>query len=467
MFVLLLSGLYAQVPLSAKIKNVIVLALENRSFDSIAGGFTYNSSINGLIGKKFCNPTNISDYNSDIVCADAISDANDVVEDDPDHTLSGISFGLYNQYSPNEAAIKSGKIIANMTGFVNAQENYYRIHGDDKRAAAVINYYHPSQVPFMEQLAQDYVLFDSWFASVPGPTNPNRAYLTSGTSQGVANNSFSIFGFGGLTQRSIFQQLSENSITWINYANTTGSLTKAYYDMDTPSSQITGFNPDSLFYNWTWSSGAFKTNVKPLDAFFNDAKLGNLPQFSYINPECCYYDSMHPPSPISMGEAFVKSIYEAIVNSPQWNQTLFILTFDEAGGFGDHVPPPVNVPPGDNILYQETVSFTNEISTFDFTRLGLRVPTILISPWVDAGVVEHDGKNNGGVYTHTSILKFLKNLWNLDADLTPRTAWSSTFEHLFRDSPRTIGRSVTTNGSKNPFYCWAGILIIYTSIILF
>ncbi|KAJ3254434.1 hypothetical protein HK103_007152 [Boothiomyces macroporosus] len=176
---------------------------------------------------------------------------------------------------------------------------------------------------------------------------------------------------------------------------------------------------------------------------------------------------MHPPSPISHGEQFVKSIYDALVSSPQWKDTLFILTFDEAGGFGDHVPPPVNVPAGDSYAYQEKVFATGEIATFDFTRLGVRVPTFLISPWVDAGVVEHDGKNNGGVYTHTSIIKFLKNLWNLDADLTPRTAWSATFEHLFRDSPRTIGRSVTTNGSKKPFYCWICILIIYTSIILF
>ncbi|KAJ3317525.1 hypothetical protein HDV06_001506 [Boothiomyces sp. JEL0866] len=458
MLSLLISGLYAQLPLSSKIKNVIVLVLENRSFDSIAGGFTYNSSINGLIGKKFCNPTNVSDISGDFVCADAVADANDIMQDDPDHTLSGISFGIYNQYSPDESAIKSGKLVANMSGFVNAQENYYSIHSDEMRASAVINYYHPSQVPFMEQLGKDYVLFDSWFAAVPGPTNPNRAYITSGTSQGTGNNSFGIFGFGGLHQRSIFQQLSENNISWINYANTTGSPSLAYYDVDTPSSQIVGFNPDSLYYNWTWATNAAKTHVKTLDAFFADAKEGKLPQFSYINPECCYYDSMHPPSPISLGESFVRSIYNAIIESPQWNQTLFILTFDEAGGFGDHVPPPINVPPGDDLTYQETVPYTKKISTFDFTRLGLRVPTYLISPWVDSGIVEHEGRNNGGVYTHTSIIKFLKNLWELDSDLTPRTAWSATFEHLIRDSPRPTpnnqnrqSNSQHTHISKTPF----------------
>ncbi|KAJ3321660.1 hypothetical protein HDV06_003953 [Boothiomyces sp. JEL0866] len=450
MLSILFSAATAQSALSSKIKNVVVLVQENRSFDSIAGGFTYDPSIDGLVGKQFCNPANVTDPNSDIVCADAIVDANDIVKDDPNHSISGTSFGIYSKFVPDEAAIRAGTLKANMNGFVNEQENSYKFKNDDARASAILNYYHPTQVPFMEQLGKDYVLFDQWFCAVPGPTNPNRAYITSGTSQGNGNNNFFNLTFGGMTQRSIFQQLSENNISWINYANTTTKLDQAFYPRGTPNNALAGFNPDSLFYDWTWKSGAVNTNVKTLDKFFADAKSGNLPQFTYINPECCSYDSMHPPSPISHGEQFVKSVYDALVSSPQWKDTLFILTFDEAGGFGDHVPPPVNVPAGDNLVYQEKVFLTGETATFDFTRLGVRVPTYLISPWVDAGVVEHQGKNNGGVYTHTSIIKFLKNLWNLDADLTPRSAWSSTFEHLFRDTPRGAGNPATTTTSSSP-----------------
>lgn len=131
----------------------------------------------------------------------------------------------------------------------------------------------------------------------------------------------------------------------------------------------------------------------------------------------------------------LKGIYEAIRNGPQWEETLFILTFDEHGGFGDHVHPPHNIPAGDDLTYVETAQDGKNI-TFDFTRLGVRVPTLLISPWVGKGNIEHAGSNNGGEYTHTSILGFLQALWGLDT-LTPRVAWSSTFEHLITDTLRT------------------------------
>lgn len=79
---------------------------------------------------------------------------------------------------------------------------------------------------------------------------------------------------------------------------------------------------------------------KPLTEFYTDVKAGNLPQFTWINPECCSVQSFHPSSSIYDGEVFIKSIYEALRAGPQWNETLFILTFDEHGGFADHVPPP-------------------------------------------------------------------------------------------------------------------------------
>lgn len=158
--------------------------------------------------------------------------------------------------------------------------------------------------------------------------------------------------------------------------------------------------------------------------------------------------SYHPPSPINLGESFIKGIYEAVRNSPQWDETLFILTFDEHGGFGDHVPPPVGVPPGDSLTYTEKAPDGKNI-TFSFDRLGPRVPALLISPWVGKGVVENKGRNNGGEYTHTSILNFLSELWDLEK-LTPRVEWSATFEHLFldrkrsdKDSPRTLPNPVT------------------------
>jgi phospholipase C len=307
-----------------------------------------------------------------------------------------------------------------MRGFVTEQSVAYDTL-NKTRAAEVLNYYTQDQIRVFGTIAENFVLFDRWFAAVPGPTNPNRAYLTSGTSYGHGKND-NAFNVYGLPQRSIFQQLSENNITWMNYQNST-------------TGPGLGFNPDAAFYNWTYTSGAYKTNIAPLDQFYADAKAGSLPQFTYINPECCSYQSFHPPSPITLGENFIKGIYEAVRGSPQWEETLFILTFDEHGGFGDHVPPPVNIPAGDDLSYTEEAPDGKNM-TFNFKRLGVRVPTLLISPWVGKGVVEKKGSNNGGEYTHTSILKFLQNLWGLDT-LTPRVAYSSTFEHLITDDLRT------------------------------
>lgn len=204
-----------------------------------------------------------------------------------------------------------------------------------------------------------------------------------------------------------------------------------------------GFNPDAAFYEWTAKSGANITNIAPLTKFYEDAKAGTLPELTYINPECCSYQSYHPPSPISMGEGFIKGIYEALRSSPQWDTTLFILTFDEHGGFGDHVPPPTNIPAGDSITYTETAPDGKDF-VFDFKRLGVRVPTLLISPWVKKGVVETKGRNRGGEYSHTSILRTLNELWGLE-DLTERVEWSSSFEHLVQDTKRRNTPAVLPN----------------------
>lgn len=225
-----------------------------------------------------------------------------------------------------------------------------------------------------------------------------------------------------LPQTSIFEQLTEHNITWINYQNTTGIGSAS-------------FLPDALFYQWTAKSGMGDTNVLPINQFYEDAKNGNLPQFTWINPECCDYMSMHPKSPINMGENFMKSIYDAIRGSPQWKDTLFIITWDEHGGFADHVAPPTGVPAGDNIPYTEQAP-DGKNYTFHFDRLGIRVPAMLISPWVEKGVVQNKPSSGDGDFTHTSILKFVSELWDLPT-LGPRVDWSPSFGNLitnkFRD----------------------------------
>lgn len=141
---------------------------------------------------------------------------------------------------------------------------------------------------------------------------------------------------------------------------------------------------------------------------------------------------MHPAGLVSDGEVFLKQIYDALRAGPQWGNTLFIVTFDETGGFADHVAPPL-APRPDGFSYN-TSTPDGVGYTFNFDRLGGRVPTWLISPWVDSGKVEQLGMNSNGetvAYSATSILKTLGYLWDF-APFTPRVEWSPSFDHLIR-----------------------------------
>lgn len=118
--------------------------------------------------------------------------------------------------------------------------------------------------------------------------------------------------------------------------------------------------------------------------FKRHCKEGKLP--NYVVVEQRYFDLLilpgnddHPSHDVSEGQKFVKEVYEALRSSPQWNEMLFIITYDEHGGFFDHVPPPVGVPSPDGLVGKEPFYFK-------FDRLGIRVPTFFISPWVEPGV---------------------------------------------------------------------------------
>lgn len=260
------------------------------------------------------------------------------------------------------------------------------------------------------------------------PTNPNRAYITSGTSHGHGTNDASFRkNSHGHPQRSIFQQLTETGHTWMNYWDPMG-----------------GTGPDSAFYNWTYTSGSYD-KIVPLANFYTDAAAGNLTEFSYINPSCCGVgtNSMHPSGLVSAGEALIKNVYESLRASKQWEETLLLITFDESGGFHDHVAPPV-VPAPDNLTYTSTAP-NGQVYTFPFNRLGGRIPTILVSPWVSKAKVEQKRVNSDGEvvsYSATSLLRTLGHLWDFEP-FNPRVEASPSFEHLFTsnlrdDTPKTL-----------------------------
>lgn len=191
----------------------------------------------------------------------------------------------------------------------------------------------------------------------------------------------------------------------------------------------------------------------PFENFFQDAYLGLLPQLSYLNPSCCGFNtnSMHPNGNVSYGQVLVKQIYDALRAGPQWDKTLLLLTFDEGGGFFDHVAPPLAVRP-DSKTYTETAP-NGQKYTFNFDRLGGRMPTWLISPYTPKGHIENMGINPAtgqtSSYSATSVLKTLGYLWDLK-DFSPRVSSSPSFDHLIGPTARKNTPKALANPSPFP-----------------
>lgn len=214
--------------------------------------------------------------------------------------------------------------------------------------------------------------------------------------------------------------MGETNHTWLNYWDTAG-----------------GTGPEAHWFSWTKATNNVD-KVVPMTQFYSDAANGTLPEFSYLNPSCCGVGttSMHDSGLISDGEAFIKKVYESLRASPQWKETLFVLTFDETGGFHDHVPPPLATRP-DDLTYTEKAANGDEY-TYEFNRLGGRIPTLLISPWVSQGFVEQKGTSHEGKtvsYSASSLLRTLGYLWDFEP-FTPRVDDAASFEHLIQSIPR-------------------------------
>ncbi|KAG0168753.1 hypothetical protein DFQ29_010017, partial [Apophysomyces sp. BC1021] len=273
----------------------------------------------------------------------------------------------------------------NMQGFV---ANYAMYRGE-KRAAEIMRGLNESTLPVLYTLAKEYAVSDRWFSSVPGSTYPNRNFLHAATSGGVVTNDFPTLGYPFTTT---FEMLDQIHVDYGVYS----------------ASPI----PSTILFRYFRSP--FRTPGKGMDEFFTDARSGKLPSYTYVEPAMYGVDQrlrndQHPHAgkfyDIRRGEQFYKQVYEALRDGPQWNDLLFLLVWDEHGesislpGFFDHVPPPSGIPNPDNI--------TNP--TFDFTRLGIRVPAILISPRIPRGFVIPSSET----FEHASVPSTLHALFSM------------------------------------------------------
>ncbi|KAJ6120160.1 hypothetical protein N7523_004440 [Penicillium sp. IBT 18751x] len=400
-----------------KIENVVWILLENRGFDNILGGVHKEGLDNVVNNGPFWNPQLVNETDSKKWYS-VFKDFDSVLHD-PDHSVTGNNMEFFGTYHPDNQAIADGTLKPNLKGFVERQMAVYPGISAQRATEEVMGYYSESEIPTLVDLVDEFTTFNYWHSCVPGPTNPNRLCAVSGTADGHGEND-NDFDVSAIDTSSIFEVASSKGISWRNYDGTNGD-----------------FLPDSLFFNWTAQNA--KENVVPLENFYQDAYLGLLPQLSYINPSCCgeNTNSMHPSGNVSFGQVLVKQVYESLRASPQWEKTLLLLTFDETGGFFDHVQPPLAVRP-DNKSYTETAP-DGKNYTLNFDRLGGRMPTWLISPYAPQGHVENYGVNpvtgKSESYSATSVLKTLGYLWDLE-DATPRVSHSPAFDHLIGPKAR-------------------------------
>ncbi|KAL1535858.1 Non-specific phospholipase C3 [Salvia divinorum] len=397
-----------ETPTDYPIKTVVILVQENRSFDHMLGWMkSINPEIEGVTGQE-SNPLSTSDLSSNRVFYGHQSGN---VEPDPGHSFEACYEQIYGVPWSQKSATNHS-LTPTMEGFAQQAETI-----EKGMANIVMNGFKPEQLPVYKELVSEYAVCDRWFSSAPTLTQPNRLFIHSATSHGATENDTKML-IEGYPQKTIFESVEEG-----------GHSFGIYYQ----------YPPSTLFYR-NLRKLKYIDNFHQFDlSFKRHCKEGKLP--NYVVIEQRYFETIlapgnddHPPHDVSEGQKFIKEVYEELRSSPQWNEILFIIIYDEHGGFYDHVPTPATgVPSPDDIVGPEPYNFK-------FNRLGVRVPAVLVSPWIEPGTVLHgpSGPYPTSEYEHSSIPATVKKIFNLKSFLTKRDAWAGTFECVInRTSPRT------------------------------
>ncbi|HEX6034477.1 MAG TPA: alkaline phosphatase family protein [Anaerolineales bacterium] len=417
-----------------KIEHIVVLMLENRSFDNMLGFLGASDAggqkVNGVAGKQLSNPIPEYAQTDHGPGSVPIGFETDMTNPNPDpgEEYAHVNTQLFGEVIPPENRypqfdekpqepynLPTLESYTNppMNGFVTDYINHFNavMKGMPKyeQYKVIMNCHTEETLPVLHALAKQYAVFDAWFASVPSQTICNRFFLHTGTSHGYVLN-VPYYHWPMLDTPTIFNRLADNRISW-----------RIYYDKD----DVVSFT--GLLHRPLWKYR--KTNFFHMDDFENDAKQGELPSYSFIEPRFFMsHNDQHPPignqslgtSNVLAGELLIHRVYDVLRKSPRWNQTLLIITYDEHGGCYDHVPPPAAVPPDASVSKEG----------FKFDRLGVRVPTVMVSPYIDPGTVVSD------TCDHTSIIKTICERWSLPP-LTERDKHANSFAKVLnRESPR-------------------------------
>jgi phospholipase C len=367
----------------ADIKHVVLLMLENRSFDHMLGDLKQvYPDLDGV------DPSRSNRYQRKTYKQQP--GAGRFVAPDPRH-----------EYEHVMVQVQKDAGGTSNSGFVQDYAQSYPNADEDARHE-IMRYHGYPNLKALHTLAANFTVCDHWYAPVPGPTWPNRLFAMSGTSLGRVTMPEGLFNWNlhWYSQMTLFDRLNEKKREW-----------KVYFG-DFPLSFL-------LVHQWEPANAA---RHHKMTEFFRDAAgdAKDFPDFAFIEP--AYMppgaDDDHPPHDIFGGETLVASVYNAIrANDALWRQTLLVVLCDEHGGFYDHEQPIAAVPPD---YHQE--------DGFQFNLSGIRVPALLISPWVPKGVLATP-------FDHTSLLKYLIDKWGL-GPLGQRAARANTFKDRFMAAAR-------------------------------
>lgn len=524
-----------------QIEHVVVLMLENRSFDSMLGWLYEDPKdppglivgpdgpYRGLQGLDLSKFTNTAMSNPALLAAPtrgAQGFTSPTV--DPGEEFEHVNAQFWGTYTDTPDDSKPPTMSGVLSDFVSVLQGF-GYTDDQVRAIApmALECYTPAQLPVLNQLARHYAVCDDWFASVPSQTNTNRAFLLCGTSHGQVNNgwlesdpraapiekAFMKIGDDRFPDTTIFNEVAAAGKDWavfwqtgylpqklsvlMEYVNdltvglgivsVAGPLSVIAKSALAMLDVIAGLGKPEIAYleelsrgdlasSYTWrlfpqiqQIPNAANHFQRLDDFHRRARSGTLPAFSYIEPlwtishattgnsvgkrlVSTLGNDYHPPSDLAVGEEFVKDVYTSLIsNTDAWNKTLLLITFDEFVGTWDHVSGPflekASVPPPTG---PQGYAPKGAEAGFGFDRLGGRVATIVVSPYVQKGTVFRAMPEDGDTtkttaklpFDHTSLISTTMKWIGKDTDTAAkfhaRAAIAPTFDvALTLDSPRT------------------------------
>ncbi len=398
-------------PALDKVEHIVVLMMENHSFDNVLGMLPHQVPSRSRVDGLSVHRGRVTNWNPD---ADGRR--------------------VYGSLAPSPCQNGKGQGAAHAKAVGQdwdlSHEQYNGGLNDGfVRACGETTMWHwdESFLPFTYSMARHFPLGERYFCSLLGQTDPNRRFLFTGASSGYVNDDpkmYSVLPANG----SIFERLEQHRISWADYYFSTGGPGIALVPgILTPKSE-----KESLFQ---------------IEQFFTDAASGHLRAYTFLEPNYGKGDEENPQD-VQVGEEFVAQVVRAVMHSPKWDRTVLFITYDEHGGYYDHVPPPRAIPPDSTPVIRSSDDEAGGVPLVPggFDRYGFRVPLFVISPWARAGYVSRI------IQDHTSIDAFIERKWNLpamtyrDANAHPMTDYFDFRAAAFREPPKLASAPTLTRG---------------------